>query len=81
MSEVKDSIDPSRLRQLHHDIGNNLSVLSLGLRALSGVRDEIELFSEIIETMQSNTESLKENVKLLMEHTVHSPPVSPPSIS
>lgn len=67
MSESQNTEAPPSLRQLNHDIGNDLTVLSMGLRALSGVCDDAELFAEVTQTMQENLDSLKVKVKALME--------------
>lgn len=62
------------LRQLRHEMANDLAVISMGLRALSGVRDDDHQFSEVVEMMEGNVASLKERVKILLELSASLPP-------
>jgi|GEM_PF-6520235 len=63
MSESQNTHAPPSLRQLNHDIGNDLAVLSMGLQALGGVCDDAKLFAEVTQTMQENLDSLKVKVR------------------
>ncbi|WP_166819865.1 hypothetical protein [Thalassoroseus pseudoceratinae] len=49
-----------QLRQLEHDLRNYLGVVSTGMEALTGARDEPEMFSELHQMIeQQGIEPLK----------------------
>ena len=53
--------------QLRHDIRGDLSVLGLGLEALTGSRDDVAQFDELIAMMRDNVESLRTKLEILVD--------------
>ncbi|MCA9114606.1 MAG: hypothetical protein KDA79_05935 [Planctomycetaceae bacterium] len=78
---MEDSATPSsddergtRLRQLQHDIKTNLSIISMGLQALPGLKDEPEEFKELCQTIEeSGVRPLKEMVAEIIEVALSEP--------
>lgn len=53
--------------QLRHDVRGDLSVLTLGVEALMGIRDDDQQFRELIGMMRENVDSLKSKLEVLVE--------------
>ena len=57
-----------QLRQLQHDIKTHLGIITMGLHALEGARNEPETFDEIIKMINSSgAEPLKEIVSEILK--------------
>jgi hypothetical protein len=55
------------LYQLRHEIGGDLSVITMGLETLFGLRDRPDEFAEVLSMMRQNAERLKVHVAELAE--------------
>ena len=64
------------LRQLGHEIANNIAVISMGLNCLPGIRETPSEFNQVLEMMEANMNSLKSNIKNLLELQESRPPVT-----
>lgn len=53
--------------QLRHDVRGDLSVITLGLEALCGIREDELQFRELIEMMRENVDSLKSKLEVLAD--------------
>lgn len=53
--------------QLRHDIRGELSVLGLGLEALTNSRDDDAQFEELIVLLRDNVEAIRTNVEVLVD--------------
>lgn len=57
-----------RLEELSHDIKNHLLVVSMGLDALTAVREDSTEFADMLETIKRDgVESLKQSVAELLD--------------
>lgn len=52
--------------QLRHDIRGELSVLGLGLEALTNSRNDDAQFEELIVLLRDNVEAIRTNVEVLV---------------
>ena len=58
----------AKLRKLEHDVKNCLSVVSMGMLALEGARQEPEDFAEVYATIhEGGIEPLKQGIAELVE--------------
>jgi signal transduction histidine kinase len=67
MSETQTDKEVASLRKMQHEIANSLAVITMGLQALGGVREEANAFAEILEVMQENVDLLKQQVARVVE--------------
>lgn len=64
-----NQLDGNSLRELKHDIGNDLSVIKMGLEAIVSLRENPNEFAEIVGLMRINVDSLRDKVARLVNHS------------
>ncbi|QDT15016.1 hypothetical protein [Alienimonas californiensis] len=71
---MNDDPRQQRLRQLGHDVKTQLLVVSLGLEALQGLRDDPEEFAQVCqEIRRDGVEPMKELIDAILK-TAHAAP-------
>lgn len=61
-----------QLRQLRHDLNNHLGVVSTGIQALAGTRDDAEVFAELQSMIEKDgIEPMKAIVDEILEMVLH----------
>jgi hypothetical protein len=79
MNEPTGTEEERSRRRLKHEIANDFAVISMGLHCLGGIRDEPDQFTEVVEMMSGNLQSLRTRVDSLLaqvERFAASPPHS-----
>jgi hypothetical protein len=79
MNEPPRTEEERSRRKLKHEIANDFAVISMGLHCLGGIRDEPAQFTEVVEMMSGNLQSLRTRVDSLLAQVERFAATAPPN--